>query len=264
MLLDENIRKEVTPKRVFSTLKLIKYKKYKSHELKELIQPKALSSLADEKGSIEFNKILSFLIKMGFVEQDVDGYVTCNLDKSVLESPEIFRKYFCSKAFEGDKSNQFYQFTSWYMAQDEEIFYQGKLENIITNNLEFESLGREFINAWRLWVSFMGLGFLHESQFIHNPYVRIQDCIDFYNDIKRNKRMPFKEFIDWLSLRCPELVRGITGNSLSYSVSSALRNLHDTGKIHLNIVQDSTDVWHLRKLDTHEIQQSVSEITVRE
>lgn len=258
MLLDENIRKEITPKRVYTVLKLVSKCKLKKDVIKELIQPEKLNG-----SQSEVTKVISYLMKIDFINKDADDFLILNIDKKHIESIDEFRKYFASRVFEGEDKNDFFRFTSWYLSKDSSILKYSKTADIVANEQEVGNLTNEFVLAWRFWVVFLGMGYMHSAQFIHNPYLRIKDAIEFNDDIEKEKRLNLKKFVEWCIGKCPELKESVNNNTLSYAFSFALRTLHDMGKIQLNLQQDSTEVWHLYKLETHDIREDVSEVIIK-
>ncbi|MCM1988826.1 hypothetical protein [Oceanirhabdus seepicola] len=259
MLLDEKIRKEITPKRVYSTLKFIAQGRFTEKNIMNIIQPPGLCNGKQD----EIKKVLKYIqdTRLVVVNQEI---FELNFDKKHLRSGNEFRKYFASRVFEGNDSNLFFDFTSWYLYKGNELLVYSTMDDVISNQNKFKELNKEFGLAWRFWATFIGIGYMHESQFIPNPYLRIKDAIECDVNIKRGKEIRVSDFINWCLMKCPELKENINGHNISFTMSFALRTLHDMGVIKLSLTQDATEVWDLYRMELHDIPECISEIIIKE
>ena len=93
MLIKDKLRKETTPKRVFSVLKLVKLYngKIKKEDVYNLIQPLKIVDKQDE-----VKRVVKFSIEENFIKENIDGKLELVIDKEILNSIKSFRS-FCSE-----------------------------------------------------------------------------------------------------------------------------------------------------------------------
>ncbi|WP_338608825.1 hypothetical protein [Clostridium baratii] len=241
MLIEGKLRKEVTPKRVFSVLKLINMynRKMKKETVYALIQPSALSDRQDE-----IRKVVSFLINEKIITENIDGKLEINIDKENLKSIKVFKEYCSENIFKGMKEKSlFFEITSEILSKDLD-FYEFSGFDEIGNRLENKVVDEEFMLAWRFWAEFLGYGKILNNQFLINPYIRILDRVINNSDYAKDK-YPVSRLISIIKTECPEFEKTIGNNTIGLSLTLALRTLESIGKIKLNSIKDSTDVWKL-------------------
>ena len=90
----------------------------------------------------------------------------------------------------------------------------------------------------------MGFGKILNNQFLINPYVRILDRV-VNNPNYIGKKYKVSDFISIIKNECPEFSCTIENNKIGLSLTLALRTLESTGKINLNNIKDSIEVWYL-------------------
>ena len=83
MLIKDKLRKEITPKRVFSVLKLVKLYngKIKKEDVYNLIQPLRIVDKQDD-----VKKVVNFSINENFIKENIDGKLELVIDKNILNS----------------------------------------------------------------------------------------------------------------------------------------------------------------------------------
>lgn len=244
MLIENKLRKEVTPKRVFAVLKLInKYDgKLKQEVICELIQPSRLSEKAENYDDVK--KVIKFLIDENIIVENIDGKLEINIDKKNISSIRNFKGFCSENIFKNmTKESLFYSVTSEILSKDLEFYEFSGFEEI-GNRLDNKKVDKEFMLAWRFWAEFLGFGNIINNQFLANPYLRIIDRVIENKEFKE-KNYTINRFVMLLKSECPEFVNCINDNKLSLSLSVALRTLEGMGKIKLKYVKDSTDVWKL-------------------
>lgn len=258
MAFKDRMRTEAIPERVYALCRLVELKNLNKDQLKDFLQPTTL----DESRSI-FAKVLDLAVDVGLIEEDADGFYQLIIDQDILSSVDKFRKFMSNRLY-SDKDSALFKLTSWYLKQNQEIFKYSAMKHL-QNDLKGEliKLREEDLLAWRFWVSFLGNGFLHDGIVIPNTSVRIKDRLEGDIPFEYQKKIFFGDFIDWLKGECPELEEGLVDNQVCYGISAGLRTLHDQGFLSMNILPDSTDIWHLYRIDTHDISEDVSEIEIK-
>jgi hypothetical protein len=257
LLFKERFRTEVTPKRMYALLKLVKLEKYKRSELANYLQPKELNKNQDV-----FSVVFRFTTQGNVLEIDPDGFIRCKIDSKDLEGIKAFRRKIARLIF-SDKDSNFMNYTAWFLAQNEKIF-KYKTQQDIANTLksEFVNLVEEDLLAWKTWAGFLGIGFLHGSLLVPNLYTRILDCLYTDEDLPLNIEIKFTEFVKWINKNCPECQQGISEKSLSLGLSNGIRLLHDNHIIELKYIADSIDKWFLYKVINHDFPETVSHIII--
>lgn len=241
MFSKSTLKKETTPKRVYSLLKLVEYKKgkVKKEEIFNYIQPMKINNNQSEvKGA------LKFCIDEELLKQDFDGNIKLNIDKKHLEDEKAFRRFINSDLYADIDKNVFYEINRDILKKGMELYENDNLEQVgIT--LDTINAKKDNMLAWRFWASYLGYGFMMNSLFILNPYIRIRDVINEKFTDKFNVKMTIKEFISELRVYSPEFSKAIKDNRLSVPLSLALITLNDLDFIKLDEIRDSEDRWTL-------------------
>lgn len=257
MIFGERLRPETSPHRVYALCKLVNHKKLTKDEIRDLLQPKAINNRQND-----VNRVYNFALNGNLIKEDSNGFVYTSLSEKDLESHDKFRKKM-AKIILSDSESMFFKFNSWFLDQGENMFQYTSSKDMQRDlRGEFIKIKEEDLLGWRFWTTYLGLGFLHGPVVIPNAFIRIKDSIEDDLDIEREKSISFGKFMDWLMGKCPELKQGIKGNDLSLGVSLGLRTLHDQGYITLGYTRDAGDIWHLVRIDTHDIPEDVTEIVI--
>lgn len=241
MLIKDKLRKETTPKRVFSVLKLVKLYngKIKKEDVYNLIQPLKIVEKQDE-----VKRVVKFSIEENFIKENIDGKLELVIDKEILNSIKSFRSFCSENIFKNmQEESLFFNITSEILSKDL-TFYEVKSFENIANYLENKEVYKEFILGWRYWAEFIGFGKVLNSQFLINPYERIMERI--INNIQYNENnYKINKFISIIKEECPEFKRTINNNEIGLSLTVALRTLEAIGVIKIHNIKDSTEVWRL-------------------
>jgi len=223
----DNMRMEPTPERVFSVCRLVSQKSLTKDELRDAL------TLGEAKSNNIINYAIDVAEKDLKIIQSKDDKLTLLQNKDILASPVSFRRYVNANAF-SLKTSTFHIFTRWVISQNERAFSIDKWEVLAkTAEKEVEALSGLDENAalgWRFWASFLGIGYLNETNFLPNMNIRIHDILatEFSKSFKYSEPIRAKDFISWISLRITEV--NFEGN-LPLAFSSGLRTLHDLGLI---------------------------------
>lgn len=241
MLIKDKLRKEITPKRVFSVLKLVKLYngKIKKEDVYNLIQPLRIVDKQDD-----VKKVLNFSINENFIKENIDGKLEVVIDKNILNSIKSFRSFCSENIFNNMESESlFFKITSEILSKDLSFYKITGFEDI-SNYLENKEVDKEFILAWRFWAEFLQFGKILNNQFLINPYGRIMERI-INNTQYDEGNYKINKFISIIKEECPEFKSVIYNNEIGLSLTVALRTLEVLGAIKIKKIEDSTEVWRL-------------------
>lgn len=273
MPFDDRLKNTQTPHRVYALCKLVQYKSLTKEGLRQYLQPPALNN-SDEV----FKNVYDLAEKGKLIAKEPDGNIKLNLTDQEVASVKSFRRAIAKRAFSNPQLT-FSRFTAWYLMRGPNV-YSEKAKDLVVHfdreinvNKDINIYNETNITGWRTWVCFLGLGFSHNSIVVPNACLRLQDILEEDRRLQRDKPIPLKDFMAWLSQQCPELDYGELSRSsrgqaeireqhLSLALSAGLRALHDSGKIKLRYIRDARDIWYLSAAAAHEITGAVSEIIV--
>ena len=254
------LRKEITPKRLFSFLNLINLDYYSKKELKDLIYP---SNLTDDKDN-NFNRIFNFAEKMDIIYINKQGIVIfkgnqiLNDDDNQL-CEDTFKEYMNKLLFKNKKSKLFW-ITSIILKNGIETLNNNKISDIsriVSRESKVKDTNNELvcnnedILAWKLWAKYLGYGYnLFDEFIILNPYKQIQETNKHIIQLVKNRSdILLKEYLDKLKELVPVVADSIDKNRLSFLLSMALITLHENKDIELIYKNDSTDIWSLQNME---------------
>ncbi len=259
MYYKEAIRKEITPSRLKSLLKLVSRDYYTERELRELLQPSSLnkSSFSD------FKLVFNFALNSKLIVKEYNGFVRLNISKDKVFDDYKFKKIM-KDILMGNEDCLFYKITSWILKQDIDIIKFNKKEDLIFGMLrDGISVTGEDMLAWRFWFKYLGYGYNLKNEFIiPNPYKRINYLIEKELKFNHESNLPFRDFIDELVKKSSEFNDSINNNHLSYSLSQALRMLDLQHKVKLECMVDASDIWYLDKME-YQNKNQVTHIVIR-
>jgi hypothetical protein len=256
MLFDKYFIPEVTPERVYALLKLVKSGQYSKDDLRDLILPKELNKSQDEFNSVFRAAANTDLIKVN----ELNNIIECKVTDIEIDTVDKYRRYMSKLA--SSNNNLFIQFTSWYISQNQSVFFYKTAEEFSSRLTgQYINMDKKLVLGWRFWASFLGYGYLHEVFLIPNMCVRISDAL-YMDRLITNTSIGFSAFMEHITRICPEIQ--VVNKDLSIALSNGLRSLHDSGKIKLIYTPDSNDVWHLFRIESHEIHENVTDIIIKE
>ncbi|MGF6950201.1 hypothetical protein QF028_002706 [Neobacillus sp. B4I6] len=272
MPFDNSLINMQTPGRVYALCKLLLLDSYTQDKLMELLQPES-----PEK--TQAKSVYKLALDGGLIQLGNDKKVKLQVPEKDVIEPKRFEQYIVHLAFD-DTRFIFGRFTAWVMSRGEKVLNETKEEladqffNQVSRNY---TVNREFnstnILGWLTWANYFGLGHTMNGVFVANPSRRIQSVVENDNDLPRGEFIPFKKFMNWLAIKCPELDGGklnqefnnqfLSTQQLSFALSLGLRTLHDLNVITLKYTRDVEDIWYLQDISTHEIANQVTEIMVK-
>lgn len=231
----DNMRMESTPERVFSVCRLVSLKSLSREELRDAL------TLGKTRSNTIINYALDVAEKDLMIIQNKDGKLILLQNRDILTSPITFRRYVSANVF-SYKTSTFYLFTKWVISQNERVFSINSWEVLAkTAEKEVEALsglGENAALGWRFWASFLGIGYLNETNFLPNMKIRIQDVLatEFPLSFQYGEPIKAKDFTSWISVTITEVNFEV---DLPYAFSSGLRTLHDLGLIVLESRRDT-------------------------
>lgn len=258
MPFSKKIQKEATPKRVYSLLKLVEYKTMTKEKLEKLLMPDGLS----EGGNTPFSATYNFAEKAKLIKSIDGGGIV--LDKISCEDLKDWKSYkiFMAKLLFSNEDSNFLKLTWWYLEQGREVLNYSSSRDIQKYlNGDLGVLSEDDVLGWRFWMAFLGLGILSARIILPNPYQRLRDIIEEDKLLDRDKEIPISQFIDFIIDNCNELKSCVNGNNINFGLSNGLRTLHDQKYIELIMTSDSSDVWHLYKME-HEIIENITGVKI--
>lgn len=235
------LRPEITPKRVYALLKLVDYKngKLTEDEIFKYIQP---NNIQNDLSVVKL--VFKFCIDNNLIDIDFDNKVILKINKDSLKDESSFRKFMTKLIYDDKEKNTFYLITEKILATNLEIYDLTGFENILLS-LRLSEANKESILGWRFWASYLGYGFIFNSQFVVNPHLKLKDFVEEnFSDIK-NKKDTVRIFIEKLVKTCPEFMSAIDGYSISTHLAIALVTLESLNVIKLIEVRDSSEKWSL-------------------
>lgn len=258
MPFSKRIQKEATPKRVYSLLKLVEYKTMTKETLEKLIKPDGLS----EGGNTSFSATYNFAERANLIKiTESGGIVLDKVGAKDLKDWKSYRMFMAKLLFSNEESN-FLKLTWWYFGQGKDVFNYSSsadIQKYLTGDLAI--LAKDDVLGWRFWMSFFGLGILNSSIILPNPYQRIKDIIEEDKTLEREKEISISKFIDFIIASGNDLKSCVNGNDINFGLSNGLRTLHDQKYIELIMTSDSSDVWHLYKME-HEINENITGVKI--
>ena len=244
----DKIYTEPVPGRVYALYKLVRRNKSTQQELRDMMEPPKISS-----GTSYFSRILEAARELDLIDTQ-NNIIVPLVD---LKDREEFSNY-CRKTVSGLTDSQFYEVTRCLCEMNTDIFkYQSITENRLISEINTHVshlVNEDNMRGWRLWVSFLGIGYVFEGiehiiEFIPNAAGLLKSAL---NDVNYNKgdEIIMDEFMSRVSSYC-RLVGNIDYESrkLNYCISSGLRTLNDQGIITLQHKHDQSYTWQLFPLE---------------
>lgn len=238
-----NMVTEAIPARVFALFKIVTTKKEITRsELQGLMEPEGV-----HEGTSYFSAILKASTELKLVDIQ-DNYIISIIPKEQLKTIEDFRKYVISKLSSFEDS-QFYKSTNTIINMNDEIFKHNSISDKEMLNYISEQIGQQvtapMMLGWRFWAQFLGFGHMYKTEFLPNAYVFTKDVISLMN-LEKKEEYTIDEFM----VRFNQYGKIITENlkiekNMNIALSSALRELHDSGEIILKYNSDQGSRWVL-------------------
>ena len=239
MFSKSRLRPEVTPKRVYVLLKLINYKNalLTEEEVYKFIQ------LNNYNNFIEGKLVFNFCKVNNLIDVDFDNKVILKIDKEILKDEKTFRRFMEKLLYIDMDNNNMYLITERILSSSFDIYEITGFEKILLS-LKMDKITKENILCWRFWAEYLGYGFILNSQFVINPYLRLKDFI-LENFKDKNINIMFGDFLNKLLIQCPEFKGTINEKNVFSHLSIALITLEKLNIIKLIETKDSSEKWSL-------------------
>lgn len=233
-------RKEITPKRVYSLLKLIEYKNgvYTKEEVFKIIQPETLN-----KNTSEIARVYNFCIVESMLSVDINGKIIINIDSKAISNEKEFRKFINNKLRNSDENNGFLLISKKVLEATSEIYEVSNFSNI-AEYLKSSKITEEMVLGWRFWASFLGYGFVMNSQFVINPHIKLQDLIEKNFEDKNNLEIKLSDFFKTICESAPDFKGCIINNEVNSNLTIGLKTLENLEDIKLIRVADSEENYN--------------------
>lgn len=249
------------PERVYSLVCALIKRPLSKDELREALEPKVCQT-----GNTKyFADVYEAALELELISEK-ENEVSLRIEKKHLANLQTFRKYVMPIIF-NMKSSMFYKVTKAYVNANEKVFEFNMISamgSFIQERLdEPMNILKEHMLGWRFWVSFLGVGILHnDNMLIPTMYKQLVDVLDLV-DYQPNKEYTANEFLALIEPYCHFAFDLNSSNKeLSLALSNGIRMLHDMGYIEIKDELDATGVWHFYKVDG--LQNKFSHIKIRE
>jgi hypothetical protein len=234
----------------------------------DLAQPQALG--ANSTSPLE--NTYKIAVDCNLIWENNDKFLEVPVPLEQVASMEAFQDYMRHVVLGVTKEQQsnyrFNLFSAWYAVQNEKVLYELASTDYDQFNIDIAPAtdkDRLFnstkLPAWRKWAMFLGLGWVARlnarNVLVPDATKRIQAVLFdiFQNDVQ----LTFGQFMEQISVLCPELDGGILfnycwqtsrsselrSNRLSLMLSTGLRTLASLRVIRLLNQADALDVWQL-------------------
>lgn len=252
----DKMKTPAIPERVFTLCKIVEKGDINKTDLKNKMEPDFVDNT-----SAYFRDYYEAAEELNLISES-DGMVSLAVDKEVIKSTESLRK-FINGNLENFKDGHFYKMTKAYFSSSSDVLY-GET-NIAASAGEYSAkagiqLDAPSLRAWRFWVTFLGLAYLHEMFVMPNASVFLHDVIEI-TQLKKGEKYAFGDFVDAISPYCGIIIDP-NKRVLNYGASCGLRTLHDAGIIQMEHILDQEDIWSLYPFEQHSIDQTVTNITI--
>lgn len=254
----EKMKTPAIPERVYTLCKIVEKKPLTVQELKNKMEPDYLqqstSYFADYREAAE---------ELGLISV-TDQNVELAAAPSAVRSMADMRRYVNGR-LEEFADGQFYRVTKAYYARGANVLHGEQNVAVLAPALAGElglSLDAKAMRAWRFWIAYLGLGYLHDMFIVPNADGFLHDLI-YCSDFEKNRTYSFTEFIEKILPRAKIVIDGNPSNrELNYGVSNGLRTLHDAGILQMEHILDQEDIWSLYPLKAHTIEATVTNVTI--
>lgn len=257
-MFEERMKTTAIPERVYALCCAVKSKGIPDKELKEKLEPSELGGKTVYYGSVK-----EAALQLGLIVIK-ESVVSLAVDKKHIESYETLRSFIGFRVF-NLKDSLFYKVTESYLKMDEKVFEYGSVSKMcsVMESMIGVKVFEDDMRAWRFWVSFLGLGYLHDMMFLPNMYVNLRDILNVC-EFEYDREYVMQEFIQIVRPFCEEALSEIDETkTFNLAFSNALRELHDSKKVELKHNLDASVLWDLYLMEMHPISSTVTHITVR-
>lgn len=244
-----------TPERVYTVVKLVEKSPLTVEEITDYITLR--SDNKTDRDSVAL--MISTAETLGLIYNS-NGKYKLAVDSKCVDDMSAFRIFAAESAFSKDNTT-FFKFTSWYLAQNEEVFaMSGWDERAIRATQDGVSIDENTVLAWRFWASFLGIGYLSGTLIIPNMAVRLRDVLEGKFADRAGKSIPADAFLQELKQYVPEAF-GDDIHVLDLGLSAGLLTLVKMDLLELKYQNDTTNRFFLYKIN--ELRDEFSDVVVK-
>ncbi len=238
-----NMVTEAIPARVFALYRIVSSKKeLQRSELQAFMEPPEIY-----EGNSYFPAILKAATELKLVNIQ-DNSVSLLVSKEEIKSIDDFRRYAIS-ILPDYEEEQFWKCTNVIVNMNEDIYKYGAISdsdmlNYMSNEVG-QNISAPMMRGWRFWAQFLGFGYMNGFSFLPNAYVYVKNVISLMG-LEKNKEYEIDDFMaQFMHYGKIMLSSSLSSKNLNIAMSSALRQLHDSGEIVLKHGSDQDMKWIL-------------------
>lgn len=251
------------PERVYVLCKAVSGKSLNENELKNYLEPQHLG-----RKTIYFGTVRTAAEQLQLISTK-ENTITLAVDKDVIKTMDNMRHHVNMK-LEMLSDGLFYKVTQGYLDMGTEVLDHNsvsKMSDLIGKNIG-EKVIEDDMRAWRFWMSFLGFGYMHDSQvgaagiLLPNTSTYLRDIIDNLKIMKKTE-YTINEFISTIQPYANiALNKAVETKTFNFGFSNAIRTLHDLGVIKAEHRLDAQEIWSLHPFDGHELETTITHVTI--
>lgn len=250
------------PERVYVLCREVSSKAADEIVLRGRLEPPQLGGKTQYFGAV---KTAAEQLKLINIKENT---ISLAVDKSVIKSMDNMRAYI-NMNLESVSESLFYRVTQIYFQMGDAVLGHSsvsKMCDLVGEKAESKVV-EDDMRAWRFWIPFLGMGYLHEPQrnvagiILPNTAIFLKDIIEGLK-IKKNTEFTVDEFISTIKPYA-NIVLQSADDTLNYGVSCGLRALNDLGYIKMEHRSDAQVMKSLYRFDESGEDVVVTHITIR-
>lgn len=249
--------KSAIPERVFALCKEVISKPMLEAELKALLEPEQLRGKTSYFGTVRTAAEQLKLINIK------ENEISLAVDKENINTMKAMRCYI-NMNFESLKGSLFYDVTQCYADMGTSVLQHSsvsQMTDVIGKNIGNKVIEDDML-AWRFWMPFLGFGYMHDMQMLPNLSVFLGDIITSLK-LKKKTEYTIDEFVSVIQPYANIVLHNSKENKIfNYAFSNAVRTLHDLKVINAEHRLDSREIWSLHPFDGHELDGTITHITI--
>jgi len=251
------------PERVYALCREVAGKPMDENTLKLMLEPQNLG------GKTPYFGIVRTAAEQLQLINTKENIISLAVDKDVVKSMDNMRRYI-NIHLENVSDSLFYKVTQGYLDMGTEVLDHNsvsKMSDVMGRNIS-EKVIEDDMRAWRFWMSFLGFGYMHDSQagaagiLLPNTAVFLRDIIDSLK-IKKKTEYRIDEFVHLIIPYAKiALHNAVDTKSFNYGFSNAIRMLNDLGVIKAEHRLDAQEIWSIHPCEGHDLETTVTHITI--
>lgn len=251
------------PERVYALCREVANKPVNENTLKLLLEPQNLG------GKTTYFGIVRTAAEQLQLINTKENTISLEVDKDVVKSMDNMRHYI-NMHLDLVSESLFYKVTQGYLDMATEVLDHNsvsKMSDVMGRNIG-EKVIEDDMRAWRFWMAFLGFGYMHDSQagaagiLLPNTAVFLRDIIESLK-LKKKTEYRIDEFVDMiLPYAKITLHNAVDTKTFNYGFSNAIRMLNDLGAIKAEHRLDAQEIWSLYPCEGHDLETTVTHITI--